>query len=522
MIEPTDNETVKNSFTFKRFLKCVGIALKWFLVILFVESLVVGFVLRIPWKIFFVFFCLTGLVFIPKRFRKYSYISVIILLVICNIWVLVPDKDRRWMPFRFDVEFAEFESKRIVPDQSNAAVIYRGLIDKYGDSMFHPSSFDFNDYNLDFNEPFSTENYPELSKMITDQQYTITTLLKAAEYDKCYFAIPNDLDSIKYQHRRLFVFKWLSNLLLHSANNDIGDNRFDQAITKQFALLKMADHLYQQRTLFDNSAAISIELMALENINRFIMQCCTDPAEVDRIASQLKLTDEYFPNNWPDIYDSLKLLGKNMVAMLYEVHPDGRIRRSHNIGTTVNRLLNAKMRISSFYMTIIKAGTVAHWFVLPSTPQTAAGIIDTAFDYYSPTSSADMSMPSRPKLHLNYKYFIRRNAYYCGKWYYAIETQSKTRISANRATTILCAIKKYHLKNNRFPESLDDLSEIDSMALTDSANGEAFVYRRTGDDFLLYSTGRNRIDENGMKMPILKMDDVRAWPPEPPEVLKLQ
>jgi hypothetical protein len=211
-----------------------------------------------------------------------------------------------------------------------------------------------------------------------------------------------------------------------------------------------------------------------------------------------------------------------MVAMLYEVHPDGRIRRSHNIAPTLNRQFKAKMRISPFQMTIVKAGAIGHWFVLPPTPKAAGDIIDTAFEYFSPTSSADLSMPPRPKLRLNYKHVTQRAGHYFGKWYYSIETQSKTRASANRATTILCAIKKYHLENNRYPESLDDLTEIDSVALVDSANDQTFVYRKTEDDFILYSTGRNRIDDGGVKIPRLNYDDVRAWPPEVPNLPKLQ
>ena len=522
MTEPTDNKAVKNTFTFKRFLKCIGIAIEWLFIILLGEMLIVGAILHISWKVFLLLFCLILLAFIPKCIRKYNYVPVILLLIICNIWVLTPDRDHTWMPFTFDAELAELESEHTIADEDNAAAIYHELIEKHEDTIFHPNLFDFNTYALDLRKAFSTENYPAISKMITDQQDTITALLKAAEYDKCHFAIPHDLAAVKAQHERLFIFKYLCRLLLNSANNDIGDGRFDKAITKQLAVLKIADHLYQQRALFDNSAAACIELMAFENINNFVIRHCADPADLDRIALHLKLTDEYFPGNWPAIYGSLKLLSKNMVGLLYEVHPDGRTRRSHNITPTLNRQFGTKMRISPFQMTIVKAGAIGHWFVLPSTPQAAGDVIDTAFDDFSPTQSSDLSMPPRPKLRLNYKHVTHRAAHYFAKWYYSIETQSRTRISAARASAILIALKRYHLDYQAYPDSLDQLAGLPAQALVDTANGCDFVYKPQGDSFILYSTGRNKIDDGGVKSPPLEFDDVRHWPPEMPTSPKLQ
>ena len=512
-------ETTDKRFTFKKFLKCIGLAIVWLFIILLAEMIIIGVMFHISWKVLVLLFCLIALAFIPRRIRKYNYVPVIILVTICNTWVLVPDRDRTWTPFTFDDELAKLESQYTIADENNAAVIYQKVIDRYKDKIFHPNIHDFNQYSLDFSAAFSTTNYPELSKIITDQQDTISELLTASKYDMCHFAIPHDLASVKDQQQRLFLFKCLCRLLLHSANNDIGDERFDDAVTKQLAVLKIADHLYQQQTLFDNSAAAYIELMAIANINTFVMSHCTDPAVIDNLTSHLKTTDEYFPDNWDNIYGSLNLLIKNMVAMLYEIHPDGRVRRSHTIAPTINRQFRAKMRISPFQMTIVKAGAIGHWFILPKTPDEAAVMIDKAFADYSPTSSDDFSMPPKPDFQFNYKHVTQRAAHYSGKWYYSIETQSKTRVSASRAACLIGAIKKYHLQNDEYPESLDELITIDPLVLIDTANGERFVYRKTDDDFILYSTGRNRIDEGGIKTPRLNFDDVRAWPPEVPSTI---
>ena len=219
MSEATDNKGV-NKFTFKKFLKCIGVAIEWLFIILLAEALIIGVMLHIPWKVFLLLFCLIALAFIPRRIRKYNYIPVILLITVCNIWVLTPNGDRTWVPFTFDTELAKLESERIIDDRENVAPIYLDLIEKYKDTIFHPNIYDFSAYSLDFDKPFSTASYPELSKMITDQQETISTLLAAAEYDKCRFAIPHDLAAVKQQHHRLFLFKCLCRLLLHSANSD--------------------------------------------------------------------------------------------------------------------------------------------------------------------------------------------------------------------------------------------------------------------------------------------------------------
>jgi hypothetical protein len=518
MREPTDNKGV-HKFTFKKFLKCIGLAIVWIFIILLVELIIIGVMFHIPWKVLLLLFCLIALAFIPKRIRKYNYVPVIILLTICNIWVLVPDRDHTWVPFTFDAELAKLESQHTIAPEDNAAVIYQAVVDRYKDKIFHPNISDFKAYNLDFDKPFSTASYPELSKIITDQQDTISQLLTASKYDKCHFAIPHDLASIKAQQHRLFLFKCFARLLLHSANNDIGDGRSDEAVTKQLAVLKIADHLYQQQTLLDNSAAAYIELMAIANINTFVMRHCDEPAVIDDLTAHLKTTDQYFPGNWNNIHASLNLLVKNMVGMLYEIHPDGRVRRSHTIAPTINRQFRAKMRISPFQMTIVKAGAIGHWFVLPATPDQAASMIDKAFADYSPTGSENFSMPPKPELELNYKHITQRAGHYSGKWYYSIQTQSKTRVSAARASSIIGAIKKYYLQNDEYPDSLDELITIDPIVLTDAVNSENFVYRKTETDFLLYSTGRNRIDEGGIKTPKLNFDDVRAWPPEVPPTI---
>jgi hypothetical protein len=46
----------------------------------------------------------------------------------------------------------------------------------------------------------------------------------------------------------------------------------------------------------------------------------------------------------------------------------------------------------------------------------------------------------------------------------------------------------------------------DAEVLVDPMNGGAFVYRRTGDNFILYSKGLNGIDEGGKREEVVFTD----------------
>ena len=50
--------------------------------------------------------------------------------------------------------------------------------------------------------------------------------------------------------------------------------------------------------------------------------------------------------------------------------------------------------------------------------------------------------------------------------------------------------------------------------LIDPTNGGSFVYKLTEDSFILYSKGKNNIDEGGKADRNTGPDDCLIWPPE--------
>lgn len=84
----------------------------------------------------------------------------------------------------------------------------------------------------------------------------------------------------------------------------------------------------------------------------------------------------------------------------------------------------------------------------------------------------------------------------------AVARSAKGTSSRHRATQLLAAIELYRLRRGRPPASLDDLRSMkmegtQKIPMVDPLSDESFIYRRTGDDYWLYSVGDNINDDGG-------------------------
>jgi hypothetical protein len=67
-----------------------------------------------------------------------------------------------------------------------------------------------------------------------------------------------------------------------------------------------------------------------------------------------------------------------------------------------------------------------------------------------------------------------------------------------KMTQIACALERYRLTHNQYPDELSALTpQFASAVPNDPIKGGQFQYRRTGDTFLLYSIGWNMTDDGG-------------------------
>jgi hypothetical protein len=86
-------------------------------------------------------------------------------------------------------------------------------------------------------------------------------------------------------------------------------------------------------------------------------------------------------------------------------------------------------------------------------------------------------------------------------------------LTSKRGIHILIALKRYKNKYSKWPEDLDEIkSMVAEQFLVDPLSNRSFVYKLTDDGFMLYSKGKNKIDEGG-RYTTNGLDDWPIWPP---------
>lgn len=117
-------------------------------------------------------------------------------------------------------------------------------------------------------------------------------------------------------------------------------------------------------------------------------------------------------------------------------------------------------------------------------------------------------MSANSPLKFNFSYFINL---FVDSHIYSVYHRFIRLKSDARATRIIIALRRYKNIYGRWPEVLGEVKEFaDAEIFIDPVNGGSYVYKLTEENFVLYSRGRNNIDEN------LKYkngaDDRPAWP----------
>lgn len=151
---------------------------------------------------------------------------------------------------------------------------------------------------------------------------------------------------------------------------------------------------------------------------------------------------------------------------------------------------------------------------LPRSPERIAETIDTTFERrLKIIESDDAKEKEPPKFKLNHKGFIEFAAYYGVGFYYPLRATWLDRTAYRRESLILTALKRYKNKNGQWPQSLSQLQpDLSESTLIDPLNESSFVYQRQGEDFRLYSKGKNGVDDNGRHNSRLECDDRPIWP----------
>ena len=97
--------------------------------------------------------------------------------------------------------------------------------------------------------------------------------------------------------------------------------------------------------------------------------------------------------------------------------------------------------------------------------------------------------------------------------YYRIHDIYLQKLAEQRGTRVIIALRRYKNKHGQWPESLEAIKDLVPVEiLVDPINGGSFVYKLTEENFILYSKGKNNIDEGGRRSRESGADDWLIWP----------
>jgi hypothetical protein len=480
----------------------------------------VGLYFKLPWK---VLACIAVIpivgIFVPKKIQPWIWGALTLLIVAVWGWVHLPGYGSTdWRPYEYTDALALIEDDYYPADANNAATIYSSVLDEHGETIFYAPYSD-NEEQLSLSGPWDPNTYTFLSYWLSTFDPALDQLIEASRIPECGFDIPYNLASTHPQMRRIYWIKEWVRMLIRSANRDLFVGDQPAALEKLLAALGIAQHLYQQQTLFDQAGAFHIELMAARALERFIIDHCQSPEVMAQIETAFRELDPQWTKNWRAILLREKLLAKNMAALMYQVNASGQTRISHNAMMDLQAGLGFPPRRLFFKQhEMNRLAAIGLWLTLPVSPQRLADIVDDRFDHYSLQVQKGTQLP---QYSLKYVWIKGLNVQSVIDWlamqkvgyFWALDGQFTRHRSIVHQIRIFTALKRYFLQHRRWPQGFEELGlEDDDSILIDPLCGRPFVYQTTTEGFRLYSLGTNGIDDGGVNRTKENKDDILLWP----------
>ncbi len=496
---------------------CCG--LRWLSIIIFSVLFAVGIYFKLPWKVLaaLAVIPIVGL-FAPRKIQPWVWLSITVLLIAVFVWIHLPGKNsHRWRPYQFDHKISALEDQMAITGP-NAADLYEEVLHEYGETIFYFRFAEHQDRRT-LMQPWDPAQNLRLDFWINALRPAFDKLIEASRIDQCRFTIPSNIPAVDPQLSRLNRLKGWSRLLLRASMRDLYKGLNEEALQKQLAVMGIARHLYQQKTLMDQSAAFDIELLGARALEYFTITAGSDPEKLSRIQQAFVDLDPRWPGNWPDILVREKILSKNLLALFYETNNDGDIRYSHSAMMALQEGLGFRpRRLFINQHTMNRLAVIGFFFWLPSNPENLADLVDRRFDHYSLQVQKGERLPRYDLryiwvLGLNVQSFIDWMAMQKVGFYWALDGQFTRHNALANRLAVFSLLKQFHLEHGRWPERLDELDHPDAeLILIDPLNGKPWHYERTDESFLLYSLGPNAADDGGINDPSKQKDDILIWP----------
>jgi hypothetical protein len=302
-------------------------------------------------------------------------------------------------------------------------------------------------------------------------------------------------------------------LLICSGNNDHQEGRMEQGLDKYLATLRIGGHIRQQPSIIDFFTGMAIEGLARTQLSQFCITGVRTEEHLRVIEESLTKLKYDWRSDLLRFLEYDKLLMKNVVCgSVYEINAEGKVRLSRDPLARMRAEFPDEMPTLTYWKKkLFRAYIILGWFVMPSTPQKAGGIIDGRFKRYYLMTEPDFNWNREPQsllsilkerswtpIRFNFEYFVELMVDMFEESHHRTHGLYLLARARKQGTLILAGLRRFKNETGDWPEKLDYIQNLVSAdTLVDPVTRDSFVYRLTDENFTLYSKGKNNIDEGG-------------------------
>ena len=369
------------------------------------------------------------------------------------------------------------------------------------------------------------EDHPMLAEWMRQYEDDLSILMEASLVEKCRFESEPYMFSWFDEH---YVLHRYCLLLIRQANNDIGNDNFDVGLQKYRACIQTGNHFMQQPSIIELLSGVNLQTRVFRRYCDYIINRKPTEEELKSIEAAILNIQFDWQGAWSDIIDLEKLSTKSLLLADYEINGQGAIRFSRKTGDQLrehfSEFFDMDDEEEDTYMDekVRKFCAILKWFWMPSTPEKASLIIDEIYDELYEMGNPDYEWGAEEKLwtfwdtKLNYKYMME--AFIISLKKHSAERIRETYeryLSHRKGCLLVIELRRFKDRMGDWPDSLDEIGDIDPDIIIDPANGEMFRYEKNEESFRLYGIGRNGVDDDGerdRRSDDEKRDDLLVWP----------